>query len=123
MRRLTPQEKKRLSYERDRRNDYGESPHAARKSIPLRKALSHRANRHYQNQPLKRLSGYSPDEEQADFAESQIYHCLPNDWQKSPDAPLGERVAGNMRARKIMQTQGGRSALIVIRPYKPKPES
>ncbi len=40
MRRRTPQEKKkRPGYERDRRNTYGESPHAARKTIPLNKLI------------------------------------------------------------------------------------
>jgi hypothetical protein len=113
--RQTPQEKKRLSYERDRRNCYGESPHAARKSIPLRKALRNRANRHYQNQPLKQLAGHAPDTESCDSAESQVYHRAPNDWRKHPDAPLGEIVAGKVERREMMRIQGGRRALIMIR--------
>lgn len=43
---LTPQEKKALSYENDRRNCYGESPHGARKIIPRRKAAQRRGYRH-----------------------------------------------------------------------------
>jgi hypothetical protein len=39
MKKRTPQEKKKLSLERDLLNVNGEAPHAARKSIPLRKAL------------------------------------------------------------------------------------
>jgi hypothetical protein len=115
MRKRTPQEKKQLSYERDRRNNYGEAPHAARKSIPLRKALGHRADRHSQNQPLKNLIGYAPDEEQVEFVESQIHHNPPNDWEKYPDAPLGEIIARKKTEREVMRTQGGRRALRVVR--------
>jgi hypothetical protein len=107
----TPQEKKRLSYERDRRNNYSESPHAARKSIPLRKALASRSNRHFQDQQLKPLKGCAPDEEQADFVESQIYHRPPNDWKKSPDVPLAEIVVRKKQERAVMRTRGGRRAL------------
>lgn len=35
MREKTPQEKKQLSLQKDRRNVYGEAPHAVRKNIPL----------------------------------------------------------------------------------------
>jgi hypothetical protein len=35
----SPQEKKALSYELDRRNAYGQNDKAARKAIPLRKAM------------------------------------------------------------------------------------
>ena len=40
---LTPAEKKRLSYERDGRNTYGQSNKASRKAIPRFKAASKRA--------------------------------------------------------------------------------
>jgi len=46
----SPIEKKRLSLARDRRNVFGESPHAARKSIPKRKAMEHQRERHAANQ-------------------------------------------------------------------------
>ncbi|HEV7903869.1 MAG TPA: hypothetical protein VGO96_08515 [Pyrinomonadaceae bacterium] len=110
MRRLTPQEKKRLSYERDRRNTYGEAPHAARKGIPLRKALRNRANRHYQNQHLAHLGG-TPDQEQAETLESLIHHRAPNNWKKFADEPLGKVIRRKLRARELMLTQGGRRAL------------
>ncbi len=48
----TPQDKKRASLARDRRNAYGESPHGARKSIPRNKALSRQAARRAANQSL-----------------------------------------------------------------------
>lgn len=119
MKRKTPQEKKKLSYERDRRNCYGEAPHAARKSIPLRKALRNRANRHFQNQQLN-YQGPTPDNDLADELESMLSHRLPQEWEKHPDAPLGETVAKKSRARDIMRKNGGRKALITV--WRPKPE-
>jgi hypothetical protein len=119
MKRRTPQEKKQLSYKRDRRNVYGEAPHAARKNIPLRKALRNRANRHHENQQIA-YQGPAPDEELADELESSIHHRIPQEWEKYPDAPLGEVVAKKSRKRAIMRTHGGREALITRTPAKPE---
>jgi hypothetical protein len=113
MKQRTPQEKKGLSYERDRRNCYGESPHAARKSIPLRKALRNRAN---QNQQLS-ITGHSVNEEMADQLESQMHHRAPVNWKKFPDAPLKEVLTRKHEEREIMRTQGGRRALITYTTY------
>jgi hypothetical protein len=41
----TPQEKKKLSYMKDRRNTYGENGKSSRKSIRLSKALNEPATR------------------------------------------------------------------------------
>ena len=112
MTKRTPQEKKELSYKRDRRNVYGEAPHAARKSVPLRKALRNRANRHVANQALA-YQGPIPDEERADELESHMHHRAPRHWEKHPDAPLGEVIAEKSRKRKIMREHGGRDALII----------
>ncbi|HEY0048924.1 MAG TPA: hypothetical protein VGB68_06550, partial [Pyrinomonadaceae bacterium] len=45
MRKRTPQEKKALSYARDRRNDYGENDKGSRKSIRRNKTFPNRAYR------------------------------------------------------------------------------
>jgi hypothetical protein len=119
MTKRTPQEKKRLSYARDRRNDYGEAPHAARKNIPLRKALRNRANRHYANQQLT-YEGLGFDEELADAIESRVRQKAPHEWEKYPDAPLGEVVARKSRNRVIMQEHGGRKALKTLGTRKDK---
>ena len=111
MRKRTPQEKKKLSYEKDRRNAYGEAPHAARKNIPIRKALRNRANRHAANQPL-RYQGQIPDSESLDELSSTIQQRRPTDWQKHPDQPLGQVIARRSGRRKIMRQSGGRDALI-----------
>ena len=109
----TPQEKKQLSYERDQRNVYGEAPHAARKSIPLRKALRNRANRHNANQQLDYKAG-GLDEDFADTIESRLQHKPENDWKKYRDRPLGEVIAQKSRNRATMRKAGGRSALRTI---------
>ena len=101
MKKLTPQEKKELSYERDRRNVYGNAPHAARKCIPLRKAQRNRANRHSQNQQIK-YQGPAPDQELAEDLESLIHHRAPKEWEKYPDAPLREVVAKKSTNRAVM---------------------
>ena len=43
VKRKTPQQKKRESYEKDRRNTYGENAKASCKLIPIRKAGDRRA--------------------------------------------------------------------------------
>src|SRR4051794_29977698 len=50
--RLSPREKKELSYDRDRRNTYGENDKASRKSIPLRKRLQNKRERKQASQGL-----------------------------------------------------------------------
>src|SRR5215207_6306557 len=98
----TPQEKKQLSYEKDRRNTYGESPHGARRSIPLRKAFRNRANRHRQELALRRLPARM-DDELADRIESEVFHYAPKFWKKSPDKPLGVVVERLLRGRRRFQ--------------------
>lgn len=112
MKKRTPQEKKALSYARDRRNAYGEAPHAARKNIPLQKAKRNRANRHYADQQLVyAASGF--DEELADAIESRVSHKAPKEWEKYPDAPLREVIAKKSGERAAMRKFGGRRALVI----------
>ena len=111
MRKRTPQEKKKLSYERDRRNVYGNSPQAARKAIPLRKAQRNRANRHLANQEVA-VRTPIPSEAIAEHIEERLNLKAPKQWKKGPDAPLGEVTAQKSLNRKIMQEKGGREALI-----------
>ena len=102
----TPREKKRLSYERDRRNTYGESPHSSRKSIPRRKAFRNRANRHRQELALRRPPA-QPDEYQADRIEAHMFHYAPKVWKKVPDKPLGVTVARSLRGgRRRFEGEG-----------------
>ena len=103
----TPQEKKRLSYEKDRRNTYGESPHSSRVSIRQRKRFRNRANRRRQalalRQPLVRF-----DDELADQIESGVFHYAPKVWNKCPDKPLGVVLQRVLEGRRDMMEAGGR---------------
>lgn len=77
--RRSPQEKKRLSLEKDCRNDYGGSDKAARKAIPLRKAKLKRALRRAAKVAL--ASEVDP--------KSQLNpNEVGSNWRKSPDLQL-----------------------------------
>ena len=109
MRKKTPQEKKRLSYEKDRRNCYGESPHGARKSIPKRKRLRNRANRKYQEQQLA-ITSLKLNDDLAEQIESRLYQKVPKDWSKVADAPLKKMIEQKRQRRLRLEKQGGRRA-------------
>jgi len=109
MRKKTPQEKKQLSYEKDRRNCYGESPHGARKSIPKRKRLRNRANRKYQEQQLA-VTSLKLDDDLAEQMESRLYQKAPKVWNKVADAPLKKVIEHKQQRRLGLEKKGGRKA-------------
>lgn len=104
--RRTPQEKKKLSYEKDRRNTYGESPHSSRRSIPRRKAFRNRANRHRQGLALRRLAARM-DDDLADQIEAGVFRYAPKVWNKVPDEPLRVVVERALEGRRRFQEAGG----------------
>jgi hypothetical protein len=59
----SPQEKKRLSLERDRRNMYGESPHASRKNIKRGKQNQHQEERRTSSQVLAAIGTRSSEDQ------------------------------------------------------------
>ena len=85
----TPQEKKELSYKKDRRNTFGENSKASRKGIPLAKARANRAERHEQDHLLAEAT-ISENDEQFTAVENLVKSTKPRQWKKSPDKPLGE---------------------------------
>jgi hypothetical protein len=97
--RRTPAEKKRLSYERDHRNVYGENDKASRKSIPLRKRLRARADRRRASQAL--APGVLPSEiEDGDHLDAELVPGRDSQrWRKQPDAPLRQVVAKKLKRR------------------------
>lgn len=97
MRRRTPQEKKRLSLEKDRRNVYGESPTAARRAIPAAKARVNRAHRRTDTVALGRAAGV-PDSRAAEAAEFVVLGRRRKVWRKLPDQALGLLLAGRRGA-------------------------
>jgi hypothetical protein len=101
---MTPQDKKRLSYAKDRRNTYGENSKSSRKNIPLSKALDIRAQRHAQETLLAKAV-LAPTKEALDAVENAVRTAKPRQWKKHPDKPLGEVLdwAGK-RLKKIKAT-------------------
>jgi hypothetical protein len=97
--RKTPQEKKALSYAKDRRNLYGENDKSSRKAIPLRKRLVNRANRHQVQQALAGAVG-APDPE---AVQVRAQGKRPKRWRKWPDVPLAEVVAHHLERREQRQ--------------------
>jgi hypothetical protein len=98
----TPQEKKRLSYEHDRRNTYGENQKSSRKNIPRSKQISHQGERRAVREALVGVQGGIADE-RSDEAQSQVLvkGRIQKLWafRKSPDTSLGEVVKRRLQKR------------------------
>lgn len=88
----TPQEKKRLSLAKDRRNTYGENDKASRKNIPRTKSRVNRANRHQDAVTLTGVIGV-PDAIVEDAIEQKVLGRRRKAWRKWPDQPLGKVLA------------------------------
>jgi len=94
----TPQEKKALSYVKDRRNTYGQNDKASRKIIPLRKAQVNRVYRRKVNEILDLV--VEQGLENADTLESTARNIKREDWKKASDHPLGEVVERKLERRE-----------------------
>lgn len=90
--RKSPQEKKRLSLGRDRRNAYGENSKASRKNIPRAKAHVNRANRRADSVTLTDALGVR-DDELASRAEDAVEGRRRKVWRKWSDEPLAHKLA------------------------------
>jgi hypothetical protein len=94
----SPQEKKLLSYKKDRRNTYGERGSHSRHAIAAHKERDRRAFRRKINQTLNEV-----ELNEADFleiVESEIKSVRIRYWKKCPDQPLGEVVTRKLLRRK-----------------------
>ncbi|MGW4110246.1 hypothetical protein ACWEFJ_05165 [Actinosynnema sp. NPDC004786] len=113
--RRSPQEKKRLSYAKDRRNTYGENDKGSRRGIPLNRRLDLRADRRRAEQALRGALGPA-DEAAADRAEQAARDRRPARFRKTPDTPLGEVVARRLRRRvRLGMDVGGGTAARLAR--------
>jgi len=88
----TPQEKKELSLELDRRNAYGENDKASRKNVPRAKSRVNRANRRADSITLTGTLG-APDEEIDATVTDAVEARRRKVWRKRPDEKLGGRIA------------------------------
>ncbi|MET9226026.1 hypothetical protein [Lentzea sp. NPDC003310] len=100
MTRRSPQEKKALSYAKDRRNTYGKNDKSSRKNIPKNKRKSIRSNRRRAHLVLTQV--------EPDGIESELKRERPHVWRKCPDSPLGEVVAAKLERRARLADLGKR---------------
>ena len=97
--RRSPQEKKRLSYSKDRRNWYGENDKSSRKNIARNKRNRHRSERHRAQQRLSAGLGPVDQVVEADLNERLTRARRGSRWRKFPDTQLGLYVAGALSRR------------------------
>ena len=101
-RRRTPQQKKELSYRKDRRDAYGENDKGSRKSVRRNKRTPVRSDRRREHQVLAEARGPS-DEGGAETAESRLSVKRPRRrsqrWRKLPGRPLGHFVENRLLRR------------------------
>lgn len=103
---LSPQEKKRLTYTRDRRNEYGENDKSSRRNVPRSKRAPHRANRHRAHLVLGTLAGAAvPDDSEAgDVVEARLKARKPKVWRKRADTPLADALIWRLERRVALGT-------------------
>lgn len=129
MARRDPQERKALSYARDRRNSYGENDKSSRRNIRRNKRIPNRADRHRERQVLSMAAGRVVPE----LAESAEVKLLAKKsmwstkrWRKCADTPLAavveyallrrarlgmmDRAEADARIERIRRRQPGRGA-------------
>jgi hypothetical protein len=95
-----PEDKKRLSLERDRRNRYGENSKASRKSIPRGKQRRHMDERRTVGEVLGRLKGNVQEDVATEaelLAKTRIIDSQRRGFKKQPDTPLGVVLAKKVR--------------------------
>lgn len=95
-----PQEKKAKSLKLDRRNCYGESPHASRKNIARGKKRQHQQERRAARSELPAFirSSFSDEAEQVEGrirARTRLKRLA--GFRKHPDRPLAEALARKAR--------------------------
>ena len=91
-----PEEKKRLSLERDRRNRYGENSKASRKSIQRGKQRRHMDERRTVGEALGRLKGAVQEDVATEaelLATTRTIDSQRRGFKKRPDTPLGVALA------------------------------
>ncbi|MCP4443509.1 MAG: hypothetical protein GY810_31785 [Aureispira sp.] len=97
--RKTPQEKKALSYEKDRRNAYGENDKASRKAIRFNKKYVNKSYRKEINNKLKtQMQEFY--EEDADSIEFDLLNVQKKHWVKYSDISLQDYIARQQQRRK-----------------------
>lgn len=95
--RRSPQDKKRQSYDKDRRNAYGESDKGSRKTIPRHKRQVNKANRRHDRQILLLSTGIRQSD---DITDERLHRRRRKRWRKSPDETLRQAVERRLKRRQ-----------------------
>jgi len=99
----SPQEKKTLSLLKDRRNMYGESPHASRKNIKRGKQNQHQEERRTSNQVLAVIGTHFSEEQMVAsemMADAKANAHRLNGFKKVADRPLRDCIERQQLRRK-----------------------
>lgn len=94
----SPQQKKQESYEKDRRNAFGENSKSSRKNIPRGKRSVASVNRIRAAQPLRQPV---TDVDSQEAVQDAVQAKRPRRWKKSPDIPLKEHLKQQGRRRSL----------------------
>ncbi|QRN82007.1 MAG: hypothetical protein JK586_04645 [Nocardiopsis sp. BM-2018] len=111
-RRRSPQERKLLSYEKDRRNNYGENDKSSRKNIGRNKRRQVRVPRRRATEALATLRGVT-DPDSCARAQERVEGRRPTErhvWSKWPDAALAQDVLWKLKARLRAEGEDGANA-------------
>jgi hypothetical protein len=108
--RKTPQEKKLLSYDKDRRNAYGERGSHSRHAIASQKAINRRTDRRRADQLLENADKESLDA--LESAELKAKSLARRGWRKSADTPLRVWVEHRLGRRKRLGINSGDKNLL-----------
>ncbi len=103
----TPQQKKALSLDRDRRNSYGERGANSRFAIARHKAKDLRRIRRMENAPLASRTLTVADDVLAEVQLRTVSHP-PRSWKKSPDRSLAKSIERKLGHRAAIAEAGGR---------------
>jgi hypothetical protein len=98
MPRLTPQQKKKHSLEKDHYNKYGQSDKAARRIVPLRATKGRRAVRHMANVAVKQAS-LQIDVDAENTQEALAIAKEKSRWAKHPSPKLKDLIAYHQERR------------------------
>jgi hypothetical protein len=95
-RKRSPQEKKVLSYTKDRRNTFAEMRSIAHRAISKRKAMANQALRAATRKTVTKQVQTAADPEAIDVF---VPRTGSRSWRKSPDAPLANYLESKIESR------------------------
>lgn len=91
----SPQQKKKISLQKDRRNMYGESPHSSRKNIRRGKQNQHQEERRASNRTLALVAAHSTEDQMISCEVAADTSARVNrlkGFKKDPDRPLRDFI-------------------------------